>query len=72
MNTPIRLLRRPAVENLVGLKRSAIYKLMAEARFPKPVSLSDGKNPPVAWIEAEILDFIQGRIAKRGQASVGG
>ena len=66
MNNQVRLLRRPAVENLVGLKRSAIYKLMAEDRFPKPVTLSDGKNPPVAWIESEIDAFIQGRIARRG------
>jgi prophage regulatory protein len=66
MELIMKLLRRPAVEELVGLKRSALYKLIAEGRFPKPVTLSDGKNPPVAWVEAEVMDFIQERIARRG------
>ena len=68
--TYAKLLRRPAVENLVGLKRSAIYKLIAEGRFPRPVTLSDGKNPPVAWVEDEIHAFIQDRIQRRPTASV--
>lgn len=43
--TPVRLLHRPAVEELVGLKRSALYKLIAAGRFPAPVPLSEGEMP---------------------------
>jgi prophage regulatory protein len=69
MNTAsVRLLRRPAVEELVGLKRSALYKLIAAGQFPAPVPLSDGKCPPVAWVESEVLDFIQERVSKRDSA----
>ncbi len=63
--TPVRMLRRPAVEELVGLKRSALYKLIAAGQFPAPVPLSDGKCPPVAWVESEVHEFIRARIARR-------
>ncbi|KAB1075922.1 helix-turn-helix transcriptional regulator [Methylobacterium soli] len=66
--SPIRLLRRPAVETIVGLKRSALYKMVADGRFPKPISLSDGKNPPVAWLEHEVMAFVEQRIARRDLA----
>jgi prophage regulatory protein len=65
---PVRLLRRPAVENLVGLKRSALYKLIGEGRFPAPITLSDGKCPPVAWIESEVVAWVQSRIDRRTPA----
>lgn len=56
------LLRLPAVEAKVGLKRSAIYRLMAENDFPKPIRL-----PPraVGWIAAEIDAWIAVRAAAR-------
>lgn len=66
-DAPVRLLRRPAVEALVGLKRSALYKMVAEGRFPAPVTLTDGKNPPVAWVESEVLAFVRERIERRRQ-----
>jgi prophage regulatory protein len=65
--SPIRLLRRPAVEAIVGLKRSSLYKMVADGRFPKPVALSDGKNRPVAWLEHEVTAFVEQRIALRDQ-----
>lgn len=66
---PIRLLRRPAVEALIGVKRSALYRMMSENRFPHPIPLADGKNPPVAWIESEVRSWIEHRIAKREHSS---
>lgn len=66
---PPRLLRRPAVEALVGVKRTALYRMMSEDRFPKPIPLADGKCPPVAWIESEVLSWIEKRIAARDQAA---
>lgn len=57
-----RILRRPKVEELTGLGRSAIYEYMASGQFPRPVRLS-GKS--VGWIENEVSDWIEQRIAER-------
>lgn len=67
----LRFLRRPQVEQKVGLSRSAIYeRLDPDSRyydpsFPKPVALGSGKNPPVAWVESEVDAWIRERIASR-------
>lgn len=62
-----RLLRRPEVERLTGLRRSTIYELMREGRFPKPIQLS---KKSVAWVEAEINEWIAARI-KASRSAVG-
>ena len=49
-----RLLRRPEVEQEVGLKKSAIYEYMAEGTFPKPVRLG---RRAVAWRASEIEEW---------------
>lgn len=50
-----RLIRLPEVMRRVGLSRSAIYKRMAEGRFPRSRSL----GPKCAvWVEEEIGDWI--------------
>lgn len=50
-----RLIRLPEVMKRVGLSRSAIYKRMAEKRFPKSRSL----GPKCAvWVEEEIDNWI--------------
>ncbi len=56
------LLRRPEVERLTGLSRARIYEKMATGDFPKPV-----KTGPraVAWVESEIADWQNQRIADR-------
>lgn len=52
-----RLLRLPDVIARVGIKRSMIYRLMGEGRFPKSRSL----GPKCAlWVEAEINQWIEG------------
>lgn len=54
--TPARLIRLPAVIARVGIKRSMIYRLMGEGRFPKSRSL----GPKCAvWVEAEINQWIE-------------
>jgi len=58
--SPVRLLRRPEVEARTGLSRSSIYARMAEGTFPRPVRL--GKYG-VAWIEAEIDEWVRNRIS---------
>jgi|JI9StandDraft_2_1071091.scaffolds.fasta_scaffold273253_2 prophage regulatory protein len=61
---PIRLIRLPAVMARVGIKRSMIYRLMGEGRFPRSRSL----GPKCAvWVEAEIEDWIL-KIAEKRQS----
>lgn len=58
MNTIDPLLRRNEVERLIGLKRSALYKLMQSGGFPKPVRLS---ARAVAWRQSEVAAWIENR-----------
>lgn len=51
-------LRRPAVEEATGLKRSAIYDLMSKGKFPRPIKLT-GKA--VAWPESAIVEWLNDR-----------
>lgn len=59
------LIRRREVERLTALSRSRIYALMATGDFPKPVQLG---TMSVAWLEAEIHEWIASRIADRKAA----
>lgn len=53
---PARLIRLPDVIARVGIKRSMIYRMMGEGRFPKSRSL----GPKCAvWVEAEINQWIE-------------
>ncbi|MEJ2134576.1 MAG: AlpA family transcriptional regulator [Desulfofustis sp.] len=52
----IRLLRLPQVEEKIGLKRSRIYLLMREGRFPRPLKLGPRS---VAWRLDEIDEWIK-------------
>jgi prophage regulatory protein len=65
MTTLRRFLRIRTVEQITGLKKSAIYERIARGKFPKPVPLGDFPNSPVAWPENEIIDWQQTRINKR-------
>jgi prophage regulatory protein len=63
-----RFLRISVVEQIVGLKKSAIYERIAEGKFPRPVPLGDFPNSPVGWLEDEIIEWQRARIEKRRQA----
>lgn len=61
---PVRLIRLPEVIARVGIKRSMIYRLMAEGRFPRSRSL----GPKCAvWVENEIDDWIKAVAAARSK-----
>lgn len=51
-------LRRRAVEDLTGLSRSTIYRLMTIGEFPRPVRLTE---KAVAWPESAIADWLASR-----------
>ena len=63
-----RFLRRREVESITGLPRSSLYDLMKAGRFPRPVPLND-EGHAVAWVESEISEWQEERIAERETAS---
>ena len=58
-NPPTRFLRLPEVQHRTGLSRSTIYVRLNQGRFPRPVALG---ARAVGWIEAEVDEWIRGRI----------
>lgn len=62
-NTPThpRLLRLQEVIQRCGLGKTAIYTRIRAGAFPRPVDLGG----VVAWVESEVEDWIQARIAER-------
>ena len=57
-STVPRLLTLRDVTAATALSRSAVYALMAESRFPKPIRIG---SRAVRWVEQEVLDFIASR-----------
>lgn len=55
---PDRLIRRPEVESLVGLSRTAIYRAEAAGRFPARRRIG---RRAVAWSQAEVLAWMAAR-----------
>ena len=53
-----RLLRRRQVEEMAGLSRSSVYRLMQEGVFPRPVRV--GSNA-VRWRLSDIIRWIESR-----------
>lgn len=53
------LLRMPAVEGSVALKRSAIYDGVRKGTFPKPVRIG---RQAVAWRQSDIAAWINSRV----------
>jgi len=62
-----RILRRPEVELRVGFKKSLIYQLMKENKFPRSVKMGGA----VGWLEHEIDAFIAARAAERWASAPG-
>ena len=54
----VKILRRPEVEQIVGLSRSTLYAMMAENTFPKPIKL--GKRA-IGWPDNVIAGWIEER-----------
>ncbi len=64
MNQPEKpkLIRVSAVMNLTGFSRSHIFTMARNGNFPKQVKLSPNTS---AWVESEVLEWIEQRIALR-------
>lgn len=48
------LLKLPAVEKMVGLKKTKIYALIQEGKFPPPVKIGSASS----WVDQEIENWI--------------
>lgn len=60
-----RLLKRADVELKTGLSRSSIYSAVRARSFPEPISIGPNR---VAWLEAEIDQWIAARLNERNAA----
>lgn len=58
----MKLLKMRDVMELTSLAKSTIYKYIDTEGFPKQVKLGSGS---VAWVESEVLDWIEAKIAQR-------
>jgi prophage regulatory protein len=61
-----KLLRIKVVSHLTGLSQSYIYALGEKNLFPKSIRLVPG-GTSVAWVEEEVLAWIDSRIEARDQ-----
>ena len=58
--TGLRLLKLAAVEEMVGLKSSQIYRLIERGLFPAPVPLTPNAR---RWLVHEVDEWLKGRVA---------
>lgn len=61
-----RFIRIRKVTDICGLGKSTIYDMVKHNRFPKPVRLGP---KAVAWIETDVIQWQEDRIAGRGQGN---
>ena len=61
-----RLLRIAEVQEITGLSRASVYKMVADGRLPPPVRLS---SRCVRWRESELLATIEALPVRRNPAS---
>ena len=64
MTTDKILVNCKQVQQLAGIGRSSIYKLMNDNQFPRPVKIS---SYGVRWYRAEVLAWIESRPRATGQ-----
>ena len=64
MNVNDRLLRRRQVEEITGLSRSSIYRLMRNGDFPLPVKVGPAA---VRWKASDISAWLESRPRATGE-----
>jgi prophage regulatory protein len=62
-----KLIKLKTVMGITGLSRSHTYALSQRGEFPKPVKLTERSS---AWIESEVLGWIDSRIKARDEGEV--
>lgn len=67
----MKIIRMPFVSQKIGLSKSAIRDRLDkdspryDATFPRPISLGNGKNSPLAFIESEFENWLTQQLEKR-------
>lgn len=56
-----KLIRLGAVIDRVGLQRTAVYGLIKEGRFPRPLKVGGAS----VWVDVEITRWMEGLVAAR-------
>lgn len=56
----LRVSRLPATEAKTGLKKTQIYKLMRQGKFPSCIKLGGGRS--VGWLDDELDKWIQQQV----------
>ena len=64
MTTEDRLLRRRHVEEITGMSRSSIYRLMQSGEFPRPVRVGP---TAVRWRASDITGWLESRPVARSE-----
>lgn len=54
-----RFLRLPEVENITGLKKTTVYGLIKEGKFPRQIRVTRRVS---VWSEAAILSWVQSQM----------
>ena len=56
-----RILRLKEVLEITGLRKSTLYRYMAEQRFPRPLKLCPraGSRGAVGWTETMIMEWMK-------------
>ncbi len=63
-----KLIRIRSVLEMTSISKSYVYQLVKEGGFPKPVQLVKG-GKSVAWIESEVQEWVESRIADRDEVA---
>lgn len=64
----MRILSKRQLKEMVLYSPQHVARLEAAGKFPKRVKLGECR---VGWIEQEVLDWLQERVARRGQSTDG-
>jgi prophage regulatory protein len=56
--------RLDRVARVTGLSRTAIYDLMGDGKFPRPLQLTENGRL-IGWVSTEIVRYVRSRIAAR-------
>lgn len=57
-----KILRLKEVIAATGLCRSALYKMMQDGKFVRPIAISARSR---GWLESEVIEWQKARIAER-------
>jgi len=56
-----RFMRRPEVEQTIGLSTSTLYEMMAAGKFPKPIKMGAASR----WSAREVAEWQLQKVAER-------